>query len=123
MDAIEAIQETATGAHVTAPGNELCREGGYPLIELMPGEHGIQIDGYYAENALDVAEQAWATLRRRFRDGPHDRLGLADEVVLSSIDGKPLSCLIDGEEAELSSPFRFTAQPCGVDLLATAHDL
>lgn len=120
---IAAIQQTAARPNVAAPDNRLSREGGYPLIELTPGEHGIQIDGYYAENALDVAEQAWAVVRRRFREGPHDRLGVADAVMLASVDGSPLGCLIDGEPAECPSPFRFTVEPCGVDLLATAHEL
>lgn len=122
-ETIEAIRETATGPNVIAPDNRLTREGGYPLVELTPGEHGIQIDGYYAEDALEYAGQAWATLRRRFREGPHDRLGVADDILLASIDGSPLACLIDGEPATCPSPFRFTLAPCGVDLLATAHDL
>ncbi len=122
-ETLEAIQHTASGPSVVAPDIRLSRKEGYPLIELTPGEHGIQIDGFFAESALDYAEQAWSALRRRFREGPHDRLGLASEIVLASIDGSPLACLIDGEPAECPSPFRFTAQPCGVDLLATAHGL
>lgn len=121
--AIEAIRHSATGPFVTAPDLPLARAEGYPLIELTPGEHGIQLDGFYAEAARDYAQQAWAVLRHRFREGPHDRLGLTDAIALASIDGSPLACLIDGESAECPSPFRFTVEPCGVDLLATAHDL
>lgn len=121
--AIEAIKHTATGPFVTAPETRLARAEGYPLIELRPGEHGIQIDGFYAEAAGEYAAQAWAVLRHRFREGPHDRLGLADAILVESIDGSPLSCLIDGEPAECPSPFRFTVEPCGVDLLATAHEV
>lgn len=122
-DTIEAMRESANGPYVAAPDNRLSREGGYPLIELTPGEHGIQIDGYFAEDALDYAGQAWALLRRRFREGPHDRLGLAEQIVLWSVDGTTLDCLIDGEPAQCPSPSRFVMEPCGVDLLATAHDL
>jgi hypothetical protein len=122
-EALGALRETANGPNVGPPGNSLAREGGYPLIELTPGEHGMQIDGYFAEAPLDFAGQAWALLRRRFREGPSDRLGLADAVVLESVDGSALPCLIDGEPATCPSPFRFTVEPCGVDLLATAHDL
>jgi len=50
-------------------------------------------------------------------------LGLAEAIELGSIDGSPLACLIDGEPAECPSPFRFTIELCGVDLLATAHDV
>jgi hypothetical protein len=121
--AIEAIRHSATGPFVTVPGLPLARAEGYPLIELTPGEHGIQVDGFYAQAALDYAQQAWAVLRHRFREGPHDRIGLADSVPIASIEGGALACLIDGEPAECPSPFTFTVEPCGVDLLATAHDL
>lgn len=119
----EAMIAIAAGPFVTAPDLPLARAEGYPRIELTPGAHAIQIDGFYAEAARDYAQQAWAVLRHRFREGPHDRLGLTDEIALASIDGSPLACLIDGEPAECRSPFRFTVEPCGVDLLATAHDL
>jgi hypothetical protein len=122
-ETIEAIGHTATGPQVTAPHSRLAHADGYPLIELTPGEHGIQIDGYRAEDPLEFAEQAWAVLRRRFRDGPHDRLGVAEAVELASIDGSPLACLFDGEPSTCPSPFRFTVEPCGVDLLASAHDI
>ncbi|MFO6446636.1 diacylglycerol/lipid kinase family protein [Erythrobacter sp. NE805] len=122
-EAIGAIRHSATGPFVLAPDNALAREGGYPLVELTPGEHGLQADGYYAEAAIEYAAQTWAVLRRRFREGPHDRLGIADAITLASIDGSALACLIDGEPAECPSPFTFTVAPCGVDLLATAHDL
>lgn len=122
-EAIEAVRQSTTGPFVVPPGNRLAREGGYPLIELTPGEHGVQVDGYYAEDPLDYAGQAWAVLRRRFREGPHDRLGLSDGITLESIDGSPLAILVDGEPAETPSPSRFTLVPCGVDLLASAHEL
>jgi len=121
--AIEAIKHSAAGPYVRAPDNILAREDGYALVELTPGEHGVQADGYYADAPLDYAGQAWAVLRRRFREGPHDRLGVSESIKLASIDGSPFACLIDGEPAECPSPFRFTVEPSGVDLLATAHDL
>jgi hypothetical protein len=122
-ETIEAIRHTANAPYVLVPESGMAREDGYPLVELTPGEHGIQIDGYFAEDPLDYAGQAWALLRRRFREGPHDRLGMVEALVLSSIDGSPLACLIDGEPAECPSPFRFTVEPCVVNLLASAHDL
>lgn len=122
-ETVEAIRTTTTGPGVTIPDNRLMREGGYPLIELTPGEHGVQIDGYFADAALDYAGQAWALLRRRFREGPHDRLGLTESITIVSEDGSPLACLLDGEPAQCPSGSRFVVEPCGVDLLATAHEL
>jgi len=122
-EAIAALRETTSGPGVLVADRRASREGGYPLVELTPGEHGVQILGYYADAALDYTAQAWATLRHRFREGPHDKLGLAEAVVLESADGGPLACLIDGEPAECPSGATFAVEPCGVDLLATAHDI
>lgn len=122
-EAIAALRETTTGPGILVADRRASREGGYPLVELTPGEHGVEILGYYADAALDYTAQAWATLRHRFREGPHDRLGLAEAVVLESVDGSPLPCLIDGEPAECPSGSTFAVEPCGVDLLATSHDI
>ncbi len=122
-EALAALRETTEGPNVLLENRPAAREAGYPLVELTPGEHGVQIDGYYADAPLDYAGQAWATLRRRFREGPHDRLGLAESLTLVSVDGSPLPCLIDGEPAECPSGSCFRVEPCGVDLLATAHDI
>ncbi len=121
-DTIDAVKESTSGPMVMLEGSRLSRDGGYPLIELTPGEHGVQMAGYYADAPLELAGQAWATVRRRFREGPHDRLGLATELTIVSADSTPLPCLLDGEPAECPSGTRFVVEPCQVDLLATAHD-
>ncbi len=122
-ETLAALRKTTAGPGILLADRPAAREGGYPLVELTPGEHGVQIEGYYAEAPLEYAEQAWATLRHRFREGPHDRLGLAESVTLASLDGSPLPCLIDGEPGECPSGSCFRVEPCGVDLLATAHDI
>lgn len=122
-EAIAALRETTTAPGVRIVDRRASREGGYPLVELTPGEHGVQIVGYYADAALDYTAQAWATLRHRFREGPHDNLGLAEATTLESVDGGPIACLIDGEPAECPTGSTFTVEPCGVDLLATSHDI
>lgn len=121
-EAVEAIVHTTTAPGIRVADRRATREGGYPLVELTPGEHGVQIHGYYADAALDYAGHTWALLRHRFREGPHDRLGIAESITLESADGGPLACLIDGEPAECPSPGSFRVEPCGVDLLATAHE-
>jgi len=121
-ETVEAIRHTTTAPGIIVAERRATREGGYPLVELTPGEHGIQIDGYYADAAAEYAEQAWALLRHRFREGPHDRLGVAESITLASADGSPLACLIDGEPGECPSGSCFRVEPCAVDLLATAHE-
>lgn len=68
-----------------------------------------------------MLQQSLALLRRSFREGPHTRLGLVDEVTLETRDGTPLKILIDGEPATLPAKAKFTVAPCEVDLLATHY--
>lgn len=121
--AIEALRETANGPPVKVLDLPFARQEGYPLVEINPGEFGMLVSGYYADDALDMAEQAWATLRRRFRQGPHDRLGLTRDLVLQSSDGGRLPVLIDGEPAECPPRAKFEVALSEVNLLATSHEL
>ena len=63
----------------------------------------------------------YSLLRRRFREGPHERLGLFDEPELENCEGSPIGVLLDGEPATLGSRATFSMAACEVDLLATAH--
>ena len=119
--ASDAIAETTGGAMVRACDPHLGREEGYPLIEFTPSHRGLQLDAFHAEGAGEVLQQSLALLRRNFREGPHTRLGLVDEVTLETCDGSPLHVLIDGEPATLPARATFTVAPCEVDLLATHH--
>lgn len=119
--ASEALAETTGGAFVRLTEPELGERGGYPLIEFTPSHRGLQLDAYHAREPGDFLKQGWALLRRQFREGPHERLGLFDEVVLENCDDAPIEVLLDGEPASLGSRARFTVATCEVDLLATAH--
>lgn len=121
-ETLEAMRETANGPCVRPGAGLAAREEGYPLIEITPGEHGMQVDGYYADQPLEYAEQAWATLRRRFREGPHDLLGMIGEMRIESVDGSPLPCLVDGEPVECASGSTFAVDRTGVKLIATNHE-
>lgn len=122
-DTIDALKSTSEGPKVGIEGHRLSRDEGYPLLEITPGEHGLQINGYYAEDALDFTATAWATLRRQFREGPNDRLGILETMAIVSEDGSTLPCLIDGEPAECASGSTFEVEQACVDLLATSHDI
>lgn len=119
--ASEAIAETTGGSMLHCREPAFGREAGYPLIEITPGEWGMELDGFYAESAGDYFTQGWALLRRRFREGPHDRLGLAERVMLAGEDGASIGLLIDGEPAEGGASEEIAVAPCEVDLLATGH--
>ena len=119
--AAEAMAEMTGDSMVRTSAPALGSAEGYPLIELTPGEHGIQLDAFYAETAGEFAAQGWAILRRNFREGPHDRLGVVEQVMLETADGSPLEILIDGEPARLGPRGEFTMAPCALDLLATGN--
>ena len=117
----EALAESTTGSRVRLIEPATGHEDGYPLIEITPSDRGMQVDGFRSEGAGDVLQQSWALLRRRFREGPHERLGLLDRMVIENCAGEPVEVLIDGEPATLGPQAEFTVAPCKVDLLATDH--
>lgn len=117
----EAWSETIGGSMVRCCAPSLGRDEGYPLIEFTPSHRGLQLDAFHAEGAGELLQQSLALLRRSFREGPHTRLGLVDEITLETCDGSPLRILIDGEPATLPSKAKFTVAPCEVDLLATHY--
>ena len=119
---VEAIEQTLTGEMIACVAPPLGRREGYPLIMLTPHDSGIEVEAYHAETAGEYLEQAWALLRRNFREGPHDLLGQAPRVRLASTEGNPFGLLIDGEEIEAAAETEFTLAACEVDLIATRTD-
>jgi diacylglycerol kinase family enzyme len=117
----EAVAKSTSETMVRAVAPPLGSREGYPLIDLTPGEHGIQINGYNATTPGELAQQGWALLRREFREGPHDRLGIVDEICLESIDGSPVEVLLDGESSDAGPRVTFRVALSEVDLLATHH--
>ena len=117
----EALAETTGGSNVRLVEPETGHPDGYPLLELTPSHRGIQVDGFRSDGAGELLQQSWALLRRRFREGPHERLGLLDRMLVENCEGQPLRILVDGEPATLGSRAEFEVAPCEVDLLATDH--
>ena len=119
---IEAIDESLTGEMIFCAEPPLGRGDGYPLLCLEPGDEAMEIVAYHAESATAYLEQAWALVRRNFREGPHERLGVARKVRLASTRGNPFGLLIDGEQADAASGVEFALAASQVDLLATRTD-
>lgn len=119
--ASEALAVSTGGSRVRMAQPAVGHEDGYPLIEITPSHRGMQVDGFRTESTGEFLQQSWAVLRRRFREGPHERLGLLDCLVIENCAGEPLDVLIDGEPATLDPRAEFTVAPCPVDLLATSH--
>jgi diacylglycerol kinase family enzyme len=120
--AAQALGETLGTPGIACHEPDLGRAEGYPLIMLTPTDGGIRVRGFYAETPAEFLKESWAVLRRRFREGPHDNLGLIGKVSLASTAGEPFGVLIDGEAAELPGEAEFRLVPCAIDLLATRGD-
>jgi diacylglycerol kinase family enzyme len=119
---VAAINQTLTGEMIACVDPHFGRREGYPLLCLEPGDEAIEVVAYYAEAAGEYLEQAWALVRRNFRQGPHEQLGRARTVTLASTRGNPFGLLIDGEPAEAEPQVEFSLAAAEVDLLATAAD-
>ncbi len=117
----EALAKSTGEALVRAVDPPLGSRDGYPLIDMTPGEHGIQVNGYHAGTAGELAQQGWALVRRRFREGPHDRMGIVERITLENVDGSPVQVLLDGEACDGAPQLTFRVAESEVDLLATHH--
>lgn len=120
--AADAIAQTLDGPPVKLLDPPIGSDDGYPLIEMNPTELGLSTSGFHARTASDLVSQSWALMRRRFREGPHDRLGLFGQMRIEAIATGSLSVLIDGEPKEVASPANFVLAECEVDLLAIGGD-
>jgi hypothetical protein len=118
--AAQAIEETLADPGIAC--REVGRREGYPLVMLTPHDAGIEVSGFHAEAPGEFLAQGWALLRRNFREGPHDALGMLPRVTLASTDGAPFGMMLDGEKAEAPGEQEFVLAPCEVDLLATEPD-
>ena len=121
-EAVHAIESTLGDAGVACLEPKLGREEGYPLILLNPLAEGIETVAYHAETPGQYLEQTFALLRRNFREGPHDILGIENRIVLGSTDNKDFGILFDGEPKQSAARTEFEVVPCAVDLLAIEAD-
>ena len=116
----EAIARSAGGPKVVCSGVDCGREDGYAAITVTPRESGLEVKGYYAETLGDYAGQGIALINRNFRSGPHDDLGMHQQVHLVCPEGEEMGLLIDGEPFDGGAEELFRLAACEVDLLETA---
>ncbi len=116
---VGAIDETLTGEQIVCLDPPLGRREGYPLLSFTPGDQGIEVKAYYAEDAGEYLAQTWALLTRDFREGPHELLGTARRLTIAGTQGNAFGLLIDGEQAQAGPRIQLTLAQCEVDLLAT----
>ncbi|KHK89626.1 diacylglycerol/lipid kinase family protein [Novosphingobium malaysiense] len=119
----EAIRHSTNAPKVLCEEVDCGRDEGYAAITVTPQDDGLEANGYYAETLGDYAGQGIALLNRNFRDGPHDELGLHDEVRLVCPEGEPMGLLIDGEPFDGSAEETFEPVPCEMNLITTIDEV
>lgn len=114
--AIDATTHSTTGPMIVISEPALGDQDGYAGVRLAPGDAGISVDGYGAKQLADYFMQAVALLKRDFREGPHEELGLHRHVMCRSQGDEPIELMIDGERRTGSAIEEFSLAPLGVDL-------
>ena len=119
--AVEAVRQSASGPMVAVVEPPLGRSEGYAGVRLAPTASGLTVDGYGADTLGDYFKQGLALLRRDFREGPHDELGVHSEVTCRSADGSVIALMIDGERMDGAGEQRFVLATLHVNLLAHSN--
>jgi len=117
--AAAAITRSSNAPGVVGRGIDCTREGGYAAITVTPTDAGLETKGYYAETIGDYAGQGLALLGRNFRNGPHDDIGVFDELTIETVEEGTIDLLIDGEPFSGGTEELYQNAACEVDLLAT----
>jgi hypothetical protein len=116
---LAAIRQSTAGPMVAIVQPPLGRQDGYSGVRLEAAAGGMLVEGYGSETIADYLLHGLALLRRDFRQGPHDELGVAAEIVCRSQDGTPIELMIDGERRTGAGEERFSLAELAVDLLAS----
>jgi hypothetical protein len=102
---------------VTLADPPLGNPDGYSAVRLYPRDGALAADGYGAQGLADYARQGLALVRRDFREGPHDELGLHPEVTCRS--DAPIELMLDGERASGGREERFALVACDLRFLVS----
>lgn len=116
----DAATTSTVGPMVGLGEPQAGREDGYAGLRFCPKADGIAIEGFAAEGLGDYLQQGMAILKRDFREGPHDDLGVVPTVECRSLEGEPIPLMIDGERSEGGNSIRFSLDSLDVDLLGIA---
>lgn len=116
---VTAIRQSTVGPMVALVEPALGKAEGYAGLRLSPEARGLSVEGYGADSIRDYLAQGVALLRRNFRDGPHDDLGLHPTVLCRSLAGSAIPLMIDGERRDGGREERFSLAPFALDLLGS----
>ncbi len=116
---LTAIRQSTTGPLVAVVSPPLGKADGYSGVRLEVAAEGMVVEGYGVETVADYLKQGVALLRRDFRQGPHEDLGVEQEIVCRSLGEDPIELMIDGERRTGALEERFSLAELAVDLLAS----
>jgi hypothetical protein len=116
-----AAAMSAVGPMVALADPRRGRKEGYAGLRLTPRAGGISIEGYAAEGLGEYVQHGIAILKRDFRDGPHDELGMTPRVACRSLEARPIPLMVDGERSDGAPETTFSLDTLEVDLLGIAQ--
>ena len=119
-EASEAMRETMQDPQICIAHPDIGSKEGYPLVEVVPTEQGLEVIAYNPQSLGDYLRQGWVTLLRQFREGPHDNLGTFNRLTMQDVANSPLFLSIDGEPLTGEASEELVLATAEVDLLATA---
>ena len=90
----------------------------YPAIYVEPIDGQLRLMGFRAGFVTELFEHGWAWLNGDFRDGPHDALGMASEVVIEG-EAADIGLLVDGEHGRSHAPLWLKAVECPLRFVST----
>ncbi|MHA6332355.1 diacylglycerol kinase family protein [Qipengyuania sp. CAU 1752] len=120
--AVEAFRATDDGPNIVLDAAPLDRAEGYPMIEALAYEDGLEINAYHADDAGEFAIGLGALLLRDFRNGPHDSVTTRECVRVRSADGLPIGLLLDGEPVPAAPEVELKLVRSKVDLVSTRRN-
>ncbi len=113
-----ALRETRAGPAVRLSDPPDGRPEGYRALLLAPEGDGVLVEGYDFADFGEFAAQGFAMLiKRNFREGPHDDIGVFPAVTVSSTT--PIALMIDGERRQGGTDERFACEEIALDFIAT----
>jgi hypothetical protein len=115
--AVDAASRSATGPMVAIRQPMLGKEHGYAGVRVSIAAEGMMVQGYGAEDAGDYVKQGVALLRRDFREGPHDDLGIHASITCHCLEDEPIALMIDGERQIGRRIEQFSLAQLKLDLL------
>lgn len=113
-----ALRETREGPAVVLADPVAGQPDGYRAVLLAPERQAVLVEGYDFADLGEFAAQGFAMLiKRNFREGPHDDIGVFPAVTVRSHADIPL--MIDGERRQGGTEEHFTCEEIALDFVST----